>query len=745
MANTLGANSLMENLTLALELETLGLALFKVKGKLPVEEGWQEKLLTLKGSAPDAVSKGFNIGVRTGHHGKGLEIVVVDVDIGDSDQVNEIATKLKLPMTWVVKTGRGYHFYYAMPKQIIRNSAGKLAPHVDIRGQGGYVVGPGSTHESGKLYEWVKDCGPEQRDLSAFPNNLIALLAEDMPIMSKSLPEGALNGVKKGERNVTLTRLAGKYLAEGLDSADAFAKLVDWNEHNDPPMTQAELAKTFSSILTIEGRNHPHGRAKPKPKPKDAKLEPTARDNTLTGMGNAAKLAAKIYETMRWVPETGAWYVFNGMRLTADSTMAVERAAREVVYDLRATAKQLETNEPKLSVLFHQHAKTSASRSSILEMVGLARSEPNMILSINDMDRHPMMINCQNGTLDLRTGILLPPSIKDCITHLAPVEYDPNATCPVWEKTLLEIFEDPTGKEPAVELVAYLQRVFGYCLTGNVSEDCFFLWYGTGANGKSVVLNTMAAMMGSYATAAQWSTFLKGGNDSDKLYEKARWKGSRIVTASEMSAGQALDEGLIKTATGRDKMTARPIYGKPFEFEPTFKIHLVTNHQPRVKGGDIGIWRRVHFIPFEQSFAGRADQHLEAKLRAELPGIFAWAVRGAADWQSCGLKPTKRCLIAVEDYHDISDPTSGFFEQHCNRVMEGHESRSDVRIAYERHCFEEEIAPVKNRGTFTDLLQERGWRVTRSGGQFVVRGLELKEEARHWVITERARKARERG
>jgi putative DNA primase/helicase len=292
-------------------------------------------------------------------------------------------------------------------------------------------------------------------------------------------------------------------------------------------------------------------------------------------------------------------------------------------------------------------------------MIRLATSEPGIPVLLEQLDADPWLFNVVNGTIDLRTGILRPARREDLITKLAPVIYDPDARCPTWERFLQQIMAGNTA------LITFLQRAIGYGLTGVTSEQVLLLLYGTGANGKSTFLEVLRALFGDYARQAEFATFLARTSDAVRN-DLARLAGARFVTAVEAASGRRLDEALIKQLTGGDPITARFLYQEFFEFTPQFKLFLATNHKPVIRGTEHAIWRRIRLIPFEVTIPqAQQDRTLPDKLRAELPGILAWAVQGCLAWQRDGLPMPTEVHQATETYREEMDTFGLFLADYC--------------------------------------------------------------------------------
>ena len=308
-------------------------------------------------------------------------------------------------------------------------------------------------------------------------------------------------------------------------------------------------------------------------------------------------------------------------------------------------------------------AKRTASSSAKEAMIKECQHLYDIPASPDDFDSYNDFLNVQNGVVNLRNGELMPHDSKLMLSKICNCEYDVKRRKP---KRWLQFLDEITNGDK--DLQEYIQRSIGYSISGSNREQCAYFLYGMGNNGKSTFLDTIADMLGDYASNAQPDTLmlqskvgsLGGGANSDI----ARLKSARFVTCEEPTEGVRLNEGLLKQLTGGSKVTCRFLYGDEFEYTPEFKIWVATNHKPVVRGTDVGIWRRIKLIPFEVNIPkNKVDKNLKYKLRQEFPQILAWAVEGCMKWQAQGLDEPECVLEATKDYKQEMDLIAGFVEQ----------------------------------------------------------------------------------
>jgi putative DNA primase/helicase len=306
-----------------------------------------------------------------------------------------------------------------------------------------------------------------------------------------------------------------------------------------------------------------------------------------------------------------------------------------------------------------------------------------------------------NGTLNLRTGELRPHLREDFITRLAPTTYDAAALCPTWEHYLDRVFG---GQQP---LITFMRRLSGYCLTGRTVERILAALHGPGANGKTTYMEALGGLLGDYAMRVPATTLL-AKRDSGIPNDIARLKGARFVWTSETEEGRRLAEALVKEVTGGDTLTARFMRGEWFDFLPEFKVWLATNHKPIIRGTDHAVWDRIRLIPFSVRIPeSERDKDLAAKLRAEYPGILAWAVRGCVEWQRDGLGTPDEVLRATDNYRAEMDVLGQFLAECCLRRADVSVTVAALYDAYVRWCKETGDPHPMRKNELTIRIQER--------------------------------------
>jgi putative DNA primase/helicase len=394
----------------------------------------------------------------------------------------------------------------------------------------------------------------------------------------------------------------------------------------------------------------------------------------MTDCGNTLRLVQRHGADLRHCWPWRKWLAWDGCRWRVDDTGEVARLAKGAIAALYADAvAQLallgatEGDGKGKAVVAAQrllaHAVKSEAAPRINAMLDLARSESGITVLPAVLDSDPFSLNVANGTLDLRSGDLRQHNRDDMLTKLCPTAYRPEATCPSWERFLEDVFpatSDAAETRGDLDLIGYLQRLLGYCLTGDVREQILPIFFGGGGNGKSTLLNVLQDVIGADYAMKAAPDLLTVKRDTHPT-ERADLFGRRLVVAAETEQGARLAESLAKELTGGDRIRARRMREDFWEFAPTHKVILCTNHKPQVRGGDHAIWRRLRLVPFVVTIPDeQQDKQLPEKLRAEAEGILAWLVRGCLAWQRDGLGTASAVTAATGEYRTEEDTVGAF-------------------------------------------------------------------------------------
>ncbi len=440
-----------------------------------------------------------------------------------------------------------------------------------------------------------------------------------------------------------------------------------------------------------------------------------------TDLGNAERFVDSHRDHVLWCPARKAFLLWDGTRYAWDERSQVVKLAHLTARGVFHEAAATEDGDEQKAITKWALASQNESRINAM----LSQSKPYLAVGMDDLDRDPWLVNCQNGTLDLRTGRLKDHDPADRITKVVPVDYDPDAPCLRFKRFLEEALVDGA-------VIKFVKRYSGYTLTGITRERLLAILYGFGKNGKTTLVELLHEVLGDYARNTDVETLLikkyQGvGNDVAAL------NGARFVSAAEVEKGRRLAESKVKQLTGRDTVTARFLFGENFDFKPEFKLWLSTNNKPVIQGTDDAIWDRIRLIPFKQRFEGsKADPKLPDKLRDELAGVFAWMVEGCLEWQEHGLEEPKTVTEATKQYREEMDTLAAFLDETCV-VGAGH--RVLAERLYQRYAMwcdksGEHKDPKK---AFVARFEERGFSRRRetagvNKGRYIWLGIGLRSD-----------------
>lgn len=403
------------------------------------------------------------------------------------------------------------------------------------------------------------------------------------------------------------------------------------------------------------------------------------------------------------------------------------------LHKIASTAAEIRERQSKRRASHRAHAKNSGNTSKISNMLLEARTAS--AIGINDLNSDPLALNCENGTLQFSLDLnphdaewgktdpeyrvdLVPHDRNHLISKMVPVEYDATARCPHWLRFLETV-------QPDAEMRGFLQRWFGYCLTGRTVEQKLAFLYGGGRNGKSTMVDTIAKILADYGTTVPIETLTgtEQRKGSDATPDLVRLPGARFVRASEPEQGQRLKEALVKALTGGESIMIRRMMQEFVEVTPEFKLTISGNYRPEIRGSDDGIWRRVMLVPFETQIAeADVDAALPDKLWAERAGILAWLVEGCLDYLKTGLRPPQAVKEATDEYRQESDPMRLFLTTECEITgAEDFERARDLSDAFNAWLLDKGEA-VWGKRTVSNAIKARAGTVKGAGGMVFAPG-----------------------
>ena len=374
------------------------------------------------------------------------------------------------------------------------------------------------------------------------------------------------------------------------------------------------------------------------------------------------------------------WFLFGDHHWRPDTTGAIVQMAIKAMRQRQAIALTTTDSTERNKRL--KRALDGEAEARIRHMLDIARTHPRLAIEGTEWDQDSWMLGVQNGVLDLKTGALRPGRSADRITKVAAVPYSAEATCPRWDRFILEVSDG----DPA--LADFHHRSVGYALTGETSEQCFWIDYGLGGNGKSTYLETLTRYV---IPEHSWTMSFPVSSWTESLseYQRAELVGKRFVVAKESEQQKRLNTEFVKSLTGQDSVNARHPYGRPFAFIPSAKFILACNHRPVIRDDSHGMWRRVRLVPFQRTFT--LDPTLPDELAREAPGILRWAVEGCLRWQQHGLEAPTAVTEATTEYQQESDTLGSFIAACCLEMDEVQVQAGHFYKAYDEWCDHNQI------------------------------------------------------
>lgn len=652
----------------------------------------------------------------------GLVVVDLDPRNGCETTLQKIEREHgAFPVTVTSRTGGGgSHLFYRHPGGGIRIKSGNgaLGEGVDLKADGGYVVAPPSGHESGGWYSWIMGHSIDERGFTPVPEWIVVLRRDRAKTSTDTKPVApaptapAPGKLREGGRNAGLTSMAGTMRRRGMNEASILAALREENKAEcTPPLGDDEVRTIAGSVARYEPEAPSSGDA----------ARPIEEPH-YTDTGNAERFVRDHAGDVLFCHPWNRWLVWDGVRWARDERGGIASRVKSTLCAMHENAGRLIFGDEERKRLA-KHALASESERARGAMIELAKCELPVVPE--ELDADPMLFNAQNGMIRLTDGKLYPHDRGEKITKCAGTIYDPHAECPGWLAFLDRCFAGDA------DLIGYMQRALGYSLTGDTSEEVFFVGYGTGANGKSTLFGVVQEIMGDYATTTRAETVLAKRNPESIPNDVAALLGARFVTAIEAEEGRRLASGLVKSMTGRDKLSARFMRSEFFEFVPSFKLWLGVNHKPRIRDSSPAMWRRVKLIPFTVTIpVPDQDPGLRDKLLTEAPGILAWLVGGCVAWKAHRLGSCAAVDKATRAYRDESNTVVEWVALACTVARGASATHAELFGAFKVWCEREGEEPLGARA-FGDRLEEAFAvvkRVPKVGRDRGYSGISLKSE-----------------
>lgn len=433
--------------------------------------------------------------------------------------------------------------------------------------------------------------------------------------------------------------------------------------------------------------------------------------------GNAQRFVKHYKNIVRYSFVDKAWYYYTGLKWQRDMSGEVEKLIDDILPEMKKE-KDMYAEDDDMEKAFDKHIKYSRSNKGKQALKKEVQHQVAVLPS--EFDRDIWQLNCQNGILNLQDGDFSPHGAYRFMSKVTNAEYSDKVDCPQWIEFLNQIFDNDA------ELIRYIQKAVGYSLTGSTQEQCMFVCFGNGRNGKSTFLDTISDILGDYACNIQPESLMVKSYNGSANSDIARLKGARFVTTVEPNEGNRFNEGLIKQLTGGDRITARFQYGSEFEYTPEFKIWMGSNHKPIIRGTDDGIWRRMHLIPFDvQIPEHKVDKSLKFKLKREYMAILNWCVEGALLWQMEGLSLPAKVKDAVKEYKAEMDVIASFLEE-CTERGVGDTKANDLYMVYKSWARENNEYEMSSKKFHSELGKR--FNKHKSHGVKVYHGLKIRQE-----------------
>lgn len=508
-------------------------------------------------------------------------------------------------------------------------------------------------------------------------------------------------------------------------------KLLAHIKKSDPPLWLSRIAPILH-YWPKEDRTLFHqllNESTPESKEKGKKELPTI---SYGDVFNGECLANRHGNVLRYCKEWASWHIWVGTHWQKDRVNEVYDFAKETLTQLFPVA--IENEDEKL----FKHIVRSRSHRGIVNMLDQAGATEKVRVRPEQYDRYPWLLNCPNGTVNLKTGEILEHDPSLLITKCTSAQYNPEAECPKWLEFLSQIMiADPITEDDSVadierkeEVINYLQRCVGYSLVGEVHEKILLLPWGEGNNGKSTFIETIAAVLGGdYAMRTHSELFLsrKEGTISNDI---AALTGVRFAYATEPPLNRPLNASLIKELTGGDTVSARFMRGEYFSFRPECTLWMSANHKPHTYDTGNALWDRLKLIPFTISIQKeKQNKNLKNELMTEAEGILAWAIQGCLDWQRQGLNEPGAVMLATGEYRQENDTVAGFIEEVCDVLPGARVKSGQLYERYKKYCDQTGEREISGKA-FSAALEKKGYLKKKENTGMWFHGIGLRQAER---------------
>ena len=680
------------------------LVLIPLDNKKPIHAGWQQ--LTVSDDRALDPHSNTNIGVVLGNASGG----VVDVDLDDTGAL--ALADFFLPETGMEfghqSNPRSHRIYRCENSRNTKKLQGPNDVIVELRGNGGQTMFPPSVHPSGECVEFSKAGKPSDADW----NELEAAVTE-LAIATLMAPF-----YREGSRHDIAYSLSG------------FLRRCNWPQERTEQFIE-NLASVFQDDQfddRIQCVRDAYEAANPMGRNKLSDLtnnefvtyiskwtmyRTTTTSSTVMGLISleseadcASEFVEEFREHIKFDDVAEQFYLRrHGVYVPVSADVI-----RGLVQDM---PDSLADRFPQSSL------KKFKSASGVRNIADLAR--PQLIADARSFDTDPMLLGVQNGVLHLKTETLST-SPSSIVTKRASVKFSPGANCPNFKAFLEHIM----GGDK--ELIAYVRRVFGYCITGGTGEQACFIAIGSGANGKSTLFSVIHTVLGDYAEYTPMHTLMQTRFGDQNTYDLAALEGKRLVIAQEGEATSKLAEAKLKSMTGGDAISCRPIYGRPRTYDPRFKVILVTNDLPKIDGVDEAIWRRIKIIPFNVTIPRESrDPYLKEKLLKESDGILNFLVECFQEYDATGLSEPDIIVRAIRNYQAEADSVGIFIKARCDEGSGKSSSTKTLYEAYVEWCSEGGLEPLV-KAQFGRNLGRKDYQKYRMSSGSGWKGIALKDE-----------------